>query len=235
MNGVRAKVLKIMNFIKNDKPEVAANFLYKQIQSRLDEGQPVVWFVSGGSAIAVAVLTAKKFSDHLSSLTVTLADERYGPVGHPNSNWQLLLEAGFNISSARLQPVLNGQDAARTAADYELSISSLFNTPGYKIALLGIGADGHTAGILPNLPSVDSTKLINYYHTPQFDRLTLTPQALAQLDEAVVYARGTDKHMALGNLDKNMSIEHQPAQILKQIPRLTIFNDLKGDDDEDNN
>jgi hypothetical protein len=45
----------------------------------------------------------------------------------------------------------------------------------------------------------------------------------------VVYAVDKTKSGAIENLDKNLSINEQPAQILKQIPLVTIYNGIKGD------
>jgi 6-phosphogluconolactonase/glucosamine-6-phosphate isomerase/deaminase len=68
---------------------------------------------------------------------------------------------------------------------------------------------------------------------PDYQRLTLTPQALARLDEAVVYARGNAKRKALENLSQDLPLAEQPAQILKRIPKVLIFNDVEGDKYED--
>ena len=38
-----------------------------------------------------------------------LTDERYGPVGHPDSNWSQLLQKGFDLPQAKLVPVLTGR------------------------------------------------------------------------------------------------------------------------------
>lgn len=217
-----------LRFIKENGPGAAAKQLAQQIQTRLDGRQSVAWFLSGGSAIGVAVLAAKKLkpSPHL---TVTLVDERYGPPGHPDSNWEKLLAGGFQLRNAHLEPVLRGGNADQTLADFERLASHLLQDTDYKIALLGIGADGHTAGILPRSPAVSSRSLVSFYGTPEYQRITLTPRGLAKLDEAVVYAVGDNKRQALQNLSKDIPMDIQPAQILKKIPRLSIYNNQRGD------
>ena len=55
------------------------------------------------------VLVAKKIKEKLSdNLVVALVDERYGPVGHPDSNWFKLEIAGFKIKGAKMIPILIG-------------------------------------------------------------------------------------------------------------------------------
>ncbi|MGH7157054.1 MAG: 6-phosphogluconolactonase [Candidatus Saccharimonadales bacterium] len=219
---------KKLKFIKEIGADSAAGYIAQQIQKRLASGKKVAWFLSGGSAIGAAVLAARLLNPN-PNLTVTLADERYGPPGHPDSNWEQLIDAGFQLNDAHLEPVLRGGNADQTLADFEHLISGLLSKAGYKIALLGIGADGHTAGILPYSPAVNSKGLVSFYGTPGYQRITLTPKALAMLDEAVVYAMGNNKHQALRGLSNDLQLEIQPAQILKKIPRVTIYNDVRGD------
>jgi 6-phosphogluconolactonase/glucosamine-6-phosphate isomerase/deaminase len=217
-----------MRYIKTTGPDGAAAYVSQTIEPRLAAGQKVAWFLSGGSAIEVAVLSAKKLASQ-NGLTVSLVDERYGPPGHPNSNWTKLQQAGFKAPSAELVPILIGQDIAETTKDYADFVEKLLQSSDYRIGLLGIGTDGHTAGILPGSPAADSNDLVCHYRAADYQRLTLTPKALAMLDEAVVYVVDSAKREAIENLDKNLSINDQPAQILKQIPLVTIYNGIKGD------
>jgi 6-phosphogluconolactonase/glucosamine-6-phosphate isomerase/deaminase len=164
---------------------------------------------------------------NLESIAVTLTDERYGPVGHADSNWQQLLYSGFVLPGAKLIPVLNGASRTETARTYNKILEQELATVDYRIALLGLGADGHTAGILPHSPAVLSPDLVCAYDAGNFQRLTMTPRALAWLDEAVVYAVGENKWPALAKLAEDVNIKDQPAQAWKQITKLTIFSDYQ--------
>ncbi len=206
----------------------AADQLGGTISRRLSRGETVCWFLSGGSAIEVAVLTAARIGRASSKLTISLADERYGPVGHHDSNWTQLLQAGFSLPGARLEPILGGGDEIETAAGFNKSARRLLESSAYKIALLGIGADGHTAGILPGSPAAISRELTSDYTGQDYHRLTLTARALSLLDEAVVYAPGEIKATAINNLAEDLSLSEQPAQILKRIPKVTVYNGSKG-------
>lgn len=223
----------IFDFIKISAGDAKAPaaFLAQAIGTALGEGKKVLWFVPGGSAIAVAAAAARSLSEQqetvrLSNLTVTLTDERYGAPKHADSNWQQLLLAGFLIPGARLFPVLSGADIFETAEAYNNRLAVEMPV-AYKIALLGIGADGHTAGLLPHSPALSSPDLAAAYRGGRFKRLTITPRALVQLDQAVVYAIGEEKWPALAKLREDVKIEDQPAQILKKISRVTIFTDFK--------
>jgi 6-phosphogluconolactonase/glucosamine-6-phosphate isomerase/deaminase len=208
--------------------EHVANALAQKIIRQLYTGKKVLWLVPGGSAIAIAAQAAKAIAaiPHR-ELTVTLTDERYGPVNHADSNWRQLTEAGFSLPDARLLPVLTGQDRAATTAAFSDTLKRELQTANWAIGLFGMGADGHTAGILPHSPAVAAVRYAEVYDAPNFERITMTPKAIPLLDEAVVYAVGLDKWPALKDLQNDRPIADQPAQILKQIPTLTVYTDYE--------
>jgi 6-phosphogluconolactonase/glucosamine-6-phosphate isomerase/deaminase len=158
-----------------------------------------------------------------------LTDERYGPVGHPDANWLQLEQAGFGLQGARLVPVLTGQERSATAAQFDQVLATLFAEHDLKIGLFGIGADGHIAGALPGSPAVGNPNLVADYEAGPFERITITPRAIAQLDEAVVYVMGEAKWPILDQLDISLPLDEQPAQVLKSLPTVTVYNDYKGE------
>ena len=226
--SIRLNLGHTIKFQKLVKPEQITRQLVETIKSRLDVGT-VLWLVSGGSAIQIAVAVSNGLAGRdLSKLTVTLADERYGKPGHADSNWQQLLEAGFSLPGATLVPVLTGADMETTTEEWRGHLTHLLNVSKYRIGLLGIGPDGHTSGILPSSGAITSHDLVTSYDGGGYQRITTTPAGLRRLDEAVVYAVGESKRTALQNLQKSMSISEQPAQLLKLISKVTVYNDEIG-------
>lgn len=214
------------------KVEDVAIFIANSISNQLKLGKHVLFFVTGGSSISVGVKTAellkeKKIDSLLGNLTVMLTDERYGEVGHPDSNWAKLEKLGFNIQGAKLIPILTGDDRTITTEKFNTILNEEFMITEYKIGLFGIGADGHTAGILPESVAVKCQELACGYDTPSFSRITMTALAIEKLDEVVVFAQGEEKWKVIKNLEKDIDIIKQPAQILKKVPLLTIFTDYK--------
>lgn len=204
-----------------------ANYIFQSIFSVLKNGKKVLWFVPGGSAISIVVEVSKLISatglDN--GLTVTLTDERYGPVGHKDSNWQQLLTAGLNFPHANLLPTLIGEDQATTVSSYTIKLKKAIEQADYIIGLFGLGADGHTAGILPQSAALNSSNLVVSYQATDFERITITPDTISQLDEALVYAVGASKWPQLDKLRIDIEISAQPAQALKKVKKLTIFSD----------
>lgn len=194
----------------------------------LKAGKKVLLFVTGGSSISVAEEMSQMLQgEDLRNLTVMLTDERYGPVGHPDSNWQQLLEGGFDLADATLIPVLVGEDMDETVKIFCHSLKEELDKAEYKIGLFGIGMDGHTAGIIPESVAVKSKELACGYIAPSFSRITITFNTIEKLDEAIVWMQGAQKWGVIDKLKEEIEIEKQPAQILKKVPLLTIFTDYK--------
>src|SRR3989337_368047 len=104
-----------MNYKHVTDIEPVASYLAGTIGEHLDAGGHVLWLVSGGSGIHVGIRTAELLAGHdLGKLSVTLTDERYGPVGHPDENWQQLLTGGFALPGAELYRPLVDQDRGAT-------------------------------------------------------------------------------------------------------------------------
>lgn len=220
-----------VQYKKVSTTQPVVDHLVAAISRRLNSGERVLWLVPGGSAIAIAVAVGKRLAGtDTTNLYVTLTDERYGAVGHGDSNWKQLLDAGFDIPGAQLAPVLSGAgigETAKACADY---LETQLNGADYSVGLFGMGADGHTAGVLPGSDVVASTELAVHYQADDYQRVTMTLAAIARLDDAVVYATGPEKIDALEGLRTEVSLAEQPAQVLKQVHSSTIYNDYVGEE-----
>lgn len=216
--------------VTTTKPVVA--HLVTTISHHLAAKHKISWLISGGSSAKIAMETAKRIEngslENIHNLTVSLMDERYGPVGHSDSNWQLLNDVGFKINGANMLPVLMGKSLNQTAKNYGQFIEKVLKENDYILGLVGIGADGHTLGIEPDSPATQSRSLICAYNGDGYVRLTLTPQTIKKFDEIVAYAVGDEKRRVLDDLDKPIPPKKQPAQFLKTARKLTVYNDYKG-------
>lgn len=218
-----------MIFRKIDDAAPAVDYLVSLLREKLSDGSKVLWLVPGGSAIAVAVKVAQGLQNSdLTNLTVTLTDERYGPVGHEDSNWHQLHHAGFHLPGATMVPVLHGHSVQETTTEFARHLQEYCQGAAYCVGFFGLGPDGHTAGILPASPAVTADEWACSYQA-NFLRVTMTPPAIAALDEAVVYAMGEAKRRPLEQLQQDLPTSQQPAQALKKVPKLIIFNDQIGD------
>ncbi len=199
------------------------------IADRLSALSPkkVLLFLSGGSSIALAV-ELQKHIPISSSVCITLADERFGSVGHKDSNWQQLVDAGFDFGKFDNFPILKGESFKETVFDFNNFLIKSVVDFDYRMALLGMGTDGHTAGILPGSEAFDSLDFACGYQAKDYLRITIAPAYIPRIDEAYLYAMGSNKYGQLEKLQEKVDSKHQPAQLLKQVSKLSIISDYEG-------
>lgn len=205
------------------------DFMVETLHQHLTKGERILWLTSGGSNIAVSADIARRLEGQdLSRLYISLVDERFGPVGHADENWQQLLNTGFEPTGAHLYRPLSGQNRQATTSQFSDWLKEQLKSSDFSVGLFGIGADGHTAGIKPHSKSVSSIEWATSYTWNDFERITMTPMAITTLDLAVTQASGQDKHNTIKQLlAYDVSIDDQPAQVLKQVKRSILFTDYK--------
>ncbi len=116
-----------------------------------------------------------------------------------------------------------------------------FKKYDYKIAVLGIGEDGHTAGLIPGYEKAwNIDRCIVGYNLGQNTayavfcqqkfrhRITVTPKLLEKLDYALITARGEKKKETIQNALKKENLKDlnkYPAAIIQKIKEVDIFAD----------
>lgn len=208
-------------------------YLVEALKTHLANGEKVLLLVSGGSGIAVSSEVSKQLiGSDLTGLYVTLTDERYVPFGHKDENWQQLLDTGFDLPGAQTYRVIQEGDVNReiTASAFEKTLEDWVNLADFSVGLFGIGPDGHTSGIKPDSPAVHAEAWTSEYTGEDFERITTTPNFISQLDEVITYAVGKPKFETLAKLiHENLPVDEQPAQVLKEAARSTLFTDYTED------
>lgn len=219
----------MIEYIHSNSTVDVVDFVVKLINQHLDAGDRVLWLTSGGSNIAISVQIAEKLSiENSDNLYISLVDERYGRLGHSSENWQQLLDAGFEVTDSHPYRPLAEDSGPETADNYGQWLDEQIDLADISIGLFGIGSDGHTAGIKPRSSAVRSSETAIYYEWSDFQRITMTPASIAKLDVAVIQAFGRDKDDTLRQLlNSDVSIDDQPAQILKSLNRSILYTDYK--------
>ncbi len=221
-----------MYFITRPDQKEGTQALAAKIIDFLSKENKVLWLIPGGSNIPIAAeamktIREKTSSELLDNLTVALTDERYGPVGHPDSNWKQLQDTGIDLSGVKSFSILGNSSLAETVSHYGETIQKILPSVDVIVGQFGMGADGHIAGILPHSPAVSETSLptAGYESTP-FTRVTLTFPVLRQIDVAYMFVANATKKDAIERLHKNdVALADQPAQILQEIPEVYVYVD----------
>lgn len=206
-----------------------AQDLAEHILTTLQE-KKVLWLVCGGSNIPLSVtvmneILSRASKKELSNLTVGLIDERYGEVGHPDSNWQQLFDAGFTTDSISTVPILTGKKLDETVTEYSNILEKEF-AHSFVIAQCGIGQDGHIAGILPHSVAITDAVLVCSYESPPFTRVTITTHLFSKISIAYAFAFGESKRKVVRELtQEEIPLSDMPSQILKQLPLAYLYSD----------
>lgn len=185
--------------------------------------------LSGGSTVPLSVNVSKVLKGMGSSLHISLTDERPGPIGHADSNWSQLQNAGFAYQTHKYYEVLQNQSVEQEVASYDAWLGHMLATTDYKIGFCGIGSDGHTAGILPGDSLKFSLANAGFWDDGERQRISITPEAIARLDEVVVYLTGEAKRPLIDKLQTEQGSKDFPAQYLKNAGQLTVYNDWIGE------
>jgi len=132
-------------------------------------------------------------------------DERYVPVDSPHSNYRLAAEAFLKkvpIPPDNIHRIPTEYEDISTAAhSYETILRNAFGLaegriPQFDLIVLGMGADGHTASLLPNSFApfdTDDLACVVYVMDGRLNRITLTHPVLRAANRLVVLVSGAEK------------------------------------------
>lgn len=221
-----------MKCIFTKDPSLGITEQSNALVSLLSEGKHVLWLLAGGSNIPIAAeivanVRASVSPDTLTHLSLALTDERYGPVGHADSNWFQLQQTSCDLWGITTYPILRDLSLRETIDAYNKDAEEFLHTADVIVAQFGMGADGHIAGLLPHCSALRSDRLVDGYVGTPFTRISLTLPALHTIHKAYAFIFGESKKNALQILhDRYVPLEEQPAQILKEIPEAYVYQDV---------
>jgi 6-phosphogluconolactonase len=140
------------------------------------------------------------------AVTVFQVDERVAPPGHPDRNLTRIEAA---LSHARVVPMpVEDEDLEAAAARYAAQLPERLD-----LVHLGLGADGHTASLVPGDPVLEvrdhDVAVTGGYQGRR--RMTLTHPAIDRAREALWLVTGADKADALARLlsgDRSIPAAH---------------------------
>lgn len=198
---------------------------------------PILLMLSGGSAFSLLECVDETvLGPHI---TLTVLDERYTKDPSVHNFTQLTHTQFFERCSARgvhniSTEILDVETGDEVARKWEKALRAWKTEypDGVIIATMGIGADGHTAGIFAGEYAVDFSgdAWVVSYHVPKEvhqyqDRITVTYTFLKTcVDTVIVYAEGEEKQNIINMLDTETCNRAQyPICILKEMPAVCVF------------
>ena len=93
-----------------------------------------------------------------SLVDIYMGDERIVPPDDPDANQRLVREAIVDRvpDVGSFTPMPTAGPPEQCAADYQRVLAAVLAGPGIDLIHLGLGADGHTASLFPNAPTLDA-------------------------------------------------------------------------------
>ena len=212
----------------------------KKLLYQITDRQTVL-FLSGGKTPANVYFELAQ-EQKLKVGAVAMVDERYGKPMHDNSNELMISKSGlpdyFKREHIPFYRILEtAENITVTAIHYNKMVGGLLSSFPKSAAILGLGEDGHIAGIAPNrtdfinllFSEERSRLLVSYFIDPQpgavnvnsalplrfGERVTLTLKGLSKINTLIVLAFGEKKQAALSALFEEGPVEQLPARWIK--------------------
>lgn len=184
--------------------EALAGIVAETLSTAIAKRGRATLVVSGGSTPKPFFDALRKHKLDWPSLLVTVADERWVPPDHPESNEKLVKERLLASKDARFVSLYN--DASTPLSGEEAAEENIRRMAlPFDVTVLGMGEDGHTAALFPRHPrlgdALESTQRlcmgIENAPKPPPGRMTLTHHALLQSRRLLLHVTGEGKREAL--------------------------------------
>ena len=227
-----------METLVSQTPKQAAGKALTQLLTQYS-GQPTLLLLSGGSALAILDYVDPVALD--SHLTLSTLDERFSTDVRVNNFSQIQSTAFYAAAKERgakeIKTTLTTTDTLAGATErFENALRAWRqNHPnGIVLATVGIGNDGHTAGIFPGAPDTDfsGADWVTGYQVPETmsqhtKRITVTHTFLRQvLGGAVVFAAGENKWPIVAVAQQaHSATKDLPVGILQELPQVILVTD----------
>jgi 6-phosphogluconolactonase len=185
----------------------AAALVARSARASVDERGAFTLVLSGGSTPRRTYeLLADTFSRFVpwDRTHVFFSDERVVPASDPRNNYAMARDALLSrvpIPPSHVHPMpTEGAVPSELAARYESGLRSHFASasrhraePICDLAVMGVGADGHTASLFPGAAELSEGTVVR-------DRLTLTLPVLNRTRRVVFLVNGAEKSDALARV-----------------------------------
>ena len=207
---MKIEILADVDAVANKAAEIIAAAARTAVAAR---GRFVV-AVSGGRTPWLMLRALAGEDVPWQAVHVAQVDERVAPAGHPDRNLTHLYESLLEHAPLRREQIyampVEAAELANAAERYAETLQNIAGSPPVlDLVHLGLGADGHTASLVPGDPVLNVTDsdvaLTSVYQGRR--RMTLTYPMLNRSRRIVWVVTGSDKVDALAQLrDADRSI-----------------------------
>ena len=204
---------------------------------------PILLMLSGGSAFTILnFVLPEALGPHV---TVTMLDERYSTDSEINNFTQLEQTDFFKTCIERETQIISTKIREDESMEglidrFSMALHSWKeqNKDGVVLATMGIGSDGHTAGIFPGEHGVDfnGSDWVVGYSVPKevneyTDRVTVTNTFLIEcVHKAIMCITGKEKSQIVSELNnlirKSADSSVKPMKVILKMNEVSLYTDL---------
>lgn len=208
-------------------------------------GYPVLLLCAGGSVLEKIIRFIPEQA-LTQNVTITVTDERFTRDKHLHNFSQLMAlpvvvaarARGLKVIDTSLLVNDSGPEDLAARFEQELKKWKQENPQGKIVAVVGMGADGHTLGVFPD---ADEKRFNERFLNPEkwvvgYDagdvqptglRVTTTFVFLEQVDSVILFFEGESKQ-GIWKIaeEKELRTSSLPVRFINNLPRTQIFSDL---------
>lgn len=186
--------------------------------------------VSGGKTPQALFNTLASSDLPWSKITVLLADDRWLPSSHADSNEGLVKNSLLKNNATAACFISLYSEQADSAFDGAAEINKrLADLPAFDAVILGMGEDGHTASLFPcseqltaglddNAPAALAVKPT----TAPYERLSLSKQRILNSRQIFLHLVGDKKLHVLNNAIADTDITKMPIRAFLHHPQTDV-------------
>jgi 6-phosphogluconolactonase len=213
-----------------------------EVLKQQPQSTPLVVALCGGRSV-VGLLQAllrestSQPAELLGRIQFFMVDERIVPLTDPDSNFGGLAQQFFNallesstIVGEQLHPLsITAEDSALACREYARELERYGGA--FTVVILGMGEDGHVAGLFPHHPALAVTgrTFVPFFDSPKppAARVTASRELVTGASLGVLLALGEGKRAAWEAFtSRASSLDECPAKMVESMKRCVVVTDL---------
>lgn len=201
---------------------LAAHTSTMLLQAKHDRGGAHLVLSGGRTPVQYLPVLAASLDDW-HGISVSLSDERWVPLTHPDSNEDMVREHFLSLApGAEFAGMMgSGDDVARDAERADGAYRALARPS--DVTILGAAPDGHVASLFPGHPSVfGDAQVIATTSTTGEARLSLSAPALLSTRQVFIVTSGQDKRDTLKKAMSAELVSDLPVRLLLAQDRVPV-------------
>ena len=183
--------------------EALASFITESLAADINATGKATLVVSGGSTPKGLFAQLSHADINWAAVTVLLADDRWVPLDHPDSNETMVRQTLLVNNAAQANFMSLVGNYPNIDSNLVQTQALLEQLPAFSVVILGMGNDMHTASLFPCSAQIDNglatsnAVLMTHPTTAPHARISLSKARLLRTQRGLVHIVGEDKWQVL--------------------------------------